>query len=98
MDNCCKTKTAQACQDSLLTERAVDDDVNATVQTNCGHKQNNKLLVISHLLVLLQLLWDRPKKGGAGGTEEKGKKNGISVSEGNSVGCAVGPSVNLLAN
>ncbi len=62
-----QNKTAQACQDSLLTERAVDNDLNATVQTNCDHKQNNKLLVISQPPSSFTVAMGSPQK-----REEKG--------------------------
>ncbi len=57
-----QNKTPQACQDSLLTERAVDDDLNATVQTNCDHKQNNKFLVISQPPSSFAVAMGLPKK------------------------------------
>jgi len=61
MDNCCKTRLLKP-QDSLLTERAVDDDLNATVETNCDHKQNNKLLVISQPPSSFTIAMGSPKK------------------------------------
>jgi hypothetical protein len=80
-----QNKTAQACQDSLLTERAVDDDdLNATVQTNCDHKQNNKLQGISQPPGSFTLAMGSPKK------------MAFQSLKGIVWAVAVGPSVNLL--
>jgi hypothetical protein len=57
-----QNKITQACQDSLLTERAVDDDLNATVQTNCDHIQNNKLQGISQPPGSFTLAMGSPQK------------------------------------
>jgi hypothetical protein len=52
----------------------VDDDLNATIQTNCGHKQNNKLLVISQPPSFFTVAMESPQKRGAGGDGGKGEK------------------------
>ncbi len=52
----------------------MDDDLNATIQTNCGHKQNNKLLVISQPPSFFTVAMESPQKMGAGGDGGKGEK------------------------